>query len=370
GSYLSTSHCWTSQQCHPPLFASGFGFSRIDRMAWLSYRNCYRQVPSWLRPGRTLPNLAGSIVGLLVWSFAGVCAAEPSQAPKSTSSSNPVDGRRAYGYLKAICALGPRPSGSRGMRDQRSLVVKHFEKVGGEVDLQRFRAPDPRGGPAVAMANVICQWHPRRAKRIVLCAHYDTRPLPDRDPNPIRRRRGVFLGANDGASGVALLMELAHHMPHLDSRYGVDFVLFDGEEFVYDESDPYFLGSQWFARRYVRDPPSHRYRWGLLFDMVADADLQLFQERHSMEWPDTRPLVLDIWATAQRLGIREFIGRRKYSVRDDHLQLRNIAKIPTCDIIDFDYDYWHTEGDAPNKCSATSLAKVGRVVLEWLRTVR
>jgi len=256
------------------------------------------------------------------------------------------------------------------MRSQRSLVTRHFEKLGGQVHLQRFRAPDPRRGPPVAMANVVCQWHPHRDTRIVLCTHYDTRPLPDRDPNPLRRRHGVFLGANDGASGVALLMELAHQMPDLDSRYGVDFVFFDGEEFVYRDADPYFLGSRWFARRYVRKPPSYRYRWGVLFDMVADADLQLFQERHGMEWPDTRPLVLGIWNTAARLGVGEFIPRRKYNIRDDHLQLHNIAKIPTCDIIDFDYAYWHTEGDAPNKCSASSLAKVGRVVLEWLRTVR
>ncbi len=220
------------------------------------------------------------------------------------------------------------------------------------------------------MANVICQWDGDAKERILLATHYDTRPLPDRDPNPWRRRSGTFIGANDGASGVALLMELAHWLPQIECRYGIDFVLLDGEEFVFDDRHPYFLGSQWFAQQYIKRPPPYRYRWGVLLDMVGDANLQIYQERYSMNWPDTRPLVLDLWAAARRIGVDEFIDRRGQAVRDDHLKLRNIAKIPTCNIIDFDYPYWHTEGDTPDKCSAQSLAKVGRVVSEWLRTVQ
>lgn len=326
-----------------------------------------RFVRRWSPVDLVRPVVVGALIGGMV-AAAAVARAAPADA--AAPSSGPIDGRRAYGYLKALCALGPRPSGSAGMGKQRALVVRHFERLGGQVHLQRFRAPDPRGGAAVSMANIVCHWHPNRQQRILLCAHYDTRPRPDRDPNPVRRRHGVFVGANDGASGVALLMELAHHLPDLDSPYGVDLVLFDGEEYVFDEADPYFLGSQWFASRYARKPPPYQYRWGILLDMVGDADLQLFQERHSVEWSDTRPLVLELWATAQRLGIREFIPRRKFRIRDDHLHLHNIAKIPTCDIIDFDYPYWHTEADTPNKCSARSLAKVGRVVWEWLTTVR
>lgn len=286
-------------------------------------------------------------------------------------AKNPFQGPRAYRYMKQLCALGPRQSGSPAMRAQQELLTNHFERLGGKIYFQRFRSRHPQMGLLVPMANLICQWHPKRAKRILLCAHYDTRPLPDRDRDPEKRRNGTFLGANDGASGVALLMELAHLIPQLNSMYGIDFVLFDGEEFVYRDTDPYFLGSEWFARRYVDNPPNYRYVWGVLLDMVGDADLQLYQERHSMSWPDTRPLVLDIWATAQRLGVEEFIPRRKYDVRDDHLRLHNIAKIPTCNIIDFEYGpghrYWHTEADTPDKCSASSLAKVGWVVHEWLK---
>ena len=95
-----------------------------------------------------------------------------------------------------------------------------------------------------------------------------------------------------------------------------------------------------------------------------------------MRWKDTRPLVTDIWKTAKRLGVDEFIDRTKHEVRDDHLALRNIGKIPTCDIIDFDYpnskaaSYWHTEEDTPDKCSALSLAKVGWVLREWIKQAK
>lgn len=259
-------------------------------------------------------------------------------------------------------------SGSPGMKAQQEMLRKHFEELGGKVSLQRFRAPNPLEGPPVEMANLIVEWHPERKERILLCAHYDTRPLPDRDPDPVRRREGVFLGANDGASGVAVLMELAHLIAELEGPVGVDFALFDGEELVYVEGrDPYCFGSTWFAQQYVQNPPSHRYRWGVLLDMVGDRDLEILQEGNSVAWKDTRPLVKQIWATAGRLGVDEFVARRGVPVNDDHLPLRNIGKIPTCNIIDFDYPAWHTEADTPRRCAPGSLAKVGWVVYEWLK---
>jgi hypothetical protein len=293
-----------------------------------------------------------------------------SEAPaRPRQPTNPLDGSRAYGYLQRICELGPRPSGSDAMHKQQQLLKDHFEKLGGLVTFQRFLAPNPLGGEKVPMANLVVQWHPARKERILLAAHYDTRPLPDQDPDPRQRREGVFIGANDGASGVAILMELAHLMPELGGDVGVDFVLFDGEELVYaDNRDPYFLGSTWFARQYVRQPPDYKYRWGVLLDMVADAKLEVYQEQHSVTWRDTRPLVKEIWATAGRLGVDEFIPRAKYYIRDDHLPLRNIGKIPTCDIIDYDYPYWHTTMDTPQRCAPSSLAKVGWVVYEWLKS--
>jgi len=281
-----------------------------------------------------------------------------------TLESIPFDGAKAYENLKQICALGPRYSGSQGMQAQQKLLADHFQALGGRVSFQEFRVRHPLDGSPVPMANLLVQWHPERKERILLCAHYDTRPYPDRDPlNP----RGTFVGANDGASGVALLMELGRHMAALPGKIGVDFVLFDGEELVFREPGTYFIGSEYFAKDYKANPPSYKYRYAVLLDMVGDADLQIYQERNSMWWRDTRPLVVEIWNKAKQLGVREFVPQKRHEIRDDHLALHNIAKIPACDIIDFDYPHWHTEADAPHQCSALSLAKVGWVMNEWLK---
>jgi hypothetical protein len=277
----------------------------------------------------------------------------------------PFDGARAYTYLKQLCDLGPRPSGSAGMARQQELLAEHFTKLGGRVEFQRFRIRHPRSGAAVPMANMLVHWGRPTAQRILLCAHYDTLPFPLLDR---QNRQGRFVGANDNASGVALLMELAHRMSDLPAPCGVDFLLLDGEEFIFDEQDRYFLGSEYFARDYVANKPDYRYRWAILLDMIGDADLQLYQERNSLWWKDTRPLVEQVWATAARLGVSEFVAKPKHEVRDDHLMLHDVGHIPAIDIIDFDYPAWHTQADTPEQCSPLSLAKVGWVIFEWLNS--
>lgn len=289
-----------------------------------------------------------------------------------TLDTIPVDGRQAYKYLEQICKIGRRPSGSEGMKKQQELLMQHFKQLQANVELQQFDIRHPADGSRVTLANMIVEWHPDRRDRIVLCCHYDTRPYPDQDK---RNPKGKFIGANDGGSGVALLMELGRHMPDLKGPYGVDFVFFDAEEFIFDQDrDKYFLGSEHFARQYVSDPPVHRYRAGVLLDMVGDKHLDFYQEQNSLY--HARGIVDGIWTTAKRLGVREFIPRRGYEIKDDHLALNKTARIPTCDIIDFDYprqrvpSYWHTEADTLDKCSPLSLAKVGWVVLEWLKSVQ
>jgi hypothetical protein len=282
----------------------------------------------------------------------------------------PFNGARAYEYLKQLCAIGPRPSGSPGMAAQQKLLAEHFKKYGGQVEFQRFRIPDTKPGSTatVPIANLIVRWHPESKKRILLAAHYDTLPFPLEDPQD---PRGKFLGANDNASGVAILMELAHEIAKLELNYGVDFVFLDAEEYMYVPNGRFFVGSEYFARQYAAGKLPYRYHWGVLLDMVGDKDLQIYQEGHGLIWKDTRPLVQSIWATAQRLGVREFIAKGKYTVDDDHLMLHDLGGIPCIDIIDYDYGpghrYWHTLADAPEQCSALSLAKVGWVLREWLK---
>jgi glutaminyl-peptide cyclotransferase len=310
-------------------------------------------------------------------------------------SDIPFNGVRAYGYLKQLCDIGPRPSGSPGMATQQAFLTNYFQKLGGRVELQRFHMKHPHEETDVHMANIIVHWGEEKPERILLCAHYDTLPFPLRDEkNP----QGRFVGANDNAAGVAVLMELGNDLANLPCKYGVDFVLFDAEEFVFnDRHDPYFIGSEFFAGEYAKqlpqnnqprssnpenaeatkslelgknNPPAYRYRWAILLDMIGDADLQIFQERGSARWPDTQPLVNEFWAIAAKLGVREFIAKPKYEINDDHIALHEIGRIPCIDVIDFDYPPWHTEGDVPSACSALSMAKVGWVLEEWLKTVK
>ena len=310
--------------------------------------------PSTLFPRHAIEWAAAAILALAT--VGATAAEEPAE----------FSGKRAMAHLEAIARLGPRPSGSPGMEKQRAMLVKYFEGAGGRVVSQAFQIRDRRSGQPVRMENLIVQWHPRRLDRVLLGAHYDTRPFPDRDPiDP----KGIFIGANDGASGVALLMELAGAMPALGGPVGVDFVLFDAEEYVCAPRDPYCLGSNFFARQYAAGGHDHNYRYGVVLDMVADAHLEIWQEEHSVSWPDTLPVVNSLWAVAARLNVRQFVARPKYTVEDDHVPLRMIAKIPTCDVIDFDYPQWHTTQDTPANCSPDSLEAVGRVVLEWLRTL-
>lgn len=308
----------------------------------------------------------GLLGGLAVMYDNPGLAGNPNARTRALSLAQiPFNGERAYQYLQQLCRLGPRPSGSPAMHAQQKLLIEHFQKLGGKVKLQQFRVRHPLDGSEVRMANLMVSWNPDKRERILLCAHYDTRPYPDRDPhNP----QGTFIGANDGGSGVALLMELAHSMAAIEGDLGVDFVLFDAEEFVFnDDADIYFLGSEYFARQYAAKRLDCRYRYAILLDMIGDSDLQIYEERNSVGTRNTRGLVKDIWATAARLGVSEFIPKPRHEVQDDHLPLRNTAGIAAIDIIDFDYPYWHTEADTADKCSALSLAKVGWVIEEWLK---
>jgi len=295
-----------------------------------------------------------AVVGLVWLATTDFAAAVPPPAPA-------FDAARAYGYLQKICRIGPRPSGSRGMSEQQSLLVEHFGRLGAQVAYQSFDAADPLSGEPVRMSNLIVHWNPKATERVLIACHYDTRPFPDRDR---RNPRGVFVGANDGASGVALLMEMGNHMQDLTASRGVDFVLFDGEELVYQNQGPYFLGSTYFAKQYRDEPPSYRYAAGVLVDMIGDKDLDLFPEKTSVRLAPG--VTRSVWATAKSLKVREFRPTPRHEISDDHIPLNEIAHIPTCDVIDFDYPYWHTAMDLPSKCSGESLAKVGRVLLRWL----
>lgn len=315
------------------------------------------------------------VIGVgLVGVFAQWFRSREANAGMLAATPAPIDGARAYKYLNDLCALGPRPAGSAANTKQRALVSKHFEKHGGKVREQPFTESDPKTNERMNMANLIGSWRPERKDRVVLGAHYDTRPFPDEDKNPAKRA-GPFIGANDGASGVALLMEIAHHLDALKTNWGVDLVLFDGEELVYGggqvQNGEYFLGSKEFAKQYavgVEDRSlTYRYAAGFVLDMVGGRHLKIDQEENSLNLAPG--LVREVWAVARQVKAPAFRSRVGLSVLDDHLPLNN-AGIPTIDLIEFPYTYWHTSQDLPEHCSGASLEQVGKVLTAWLTMPR
>ncbi len=194
------------------------------------------------------------------------------------------DAARAMKYLKQLCDLGPRISGSDGMHKQQELLKKHFEKLGAKVSDQRFQANQNSRGTPIEMTNMIISFHPDRQRRVLFCSHYDTRPIADREPNR-RNWNRPFISANDGASGVALLMEMAHHVKDMTLNVGVDFVLFDGEECIFEPGrDQYFFGSKHFAVEYKKSKPKHQYVGGVLLDLMAGKDAVFPWEPNSVYW--------------------------------------------------------------------------------------
>jgi len=327
---------------------------------------------------RKLP--AAALGGLLAL---GVIILALSLRPMSAQSQNPTtkkqadgkkvtakpqtlagfDGDRAYQYLVDQCKIGPRISGTDGNRKLQKMMSEHFSSVGAQVRFQAFAARHPISGDAVEMVNVVASFSPDRPRRVLIGAHFDTRPNPDKEPNP-RNRSKPFLGANDGASGVAVLMELANLMDQLTTTVGVDLVAFDGEELVYDEQGEYFLGSTHFAQQYRRSAGQAKYAAAIVVDMVGDKSLEICPDvEGNTRAPQLRQ---SVWAVAKKLRASGFKENRTYDVRDDHLPLLDVG-IPAIDLIDFNYPHWHLASDLPDKCSPASLAQVGGVLAEWLR---
>ncbi|MBN2356898.1 M28 family peptidase [candidate division KSB1 bacterium] len=221
------------------------------------------------------------------------------------------------------------------------------------------------GQPAhtVTATNIIANFFPQQKKRVLLCAHWDCRHWADQDPDPEKRTMPVP-GANDGASGVAVLLEIAQLLKQHKPPVGIDMVFFDGEDQGTSADDrSYAKGSAVFAKQLL---PSYRPLFGILLDLIGDSDLQIFQEMYSIEY--ARPIVDQVWQTAEKLGIDAFVPKPGYAVFDDHVPLLERG-IPCIDIIDFDYPYWHTVSDTPDKCSPESLEKVGKVVLHVIYTL-
>src|SRR3990172_175378 len=267
------------------------------------------------------------------------------------------DRENAYRFLVKQCDFGPRVPGSDGHRQCKEYLLQTLRLYADEVTTQDFMFSFSPPQTTTTATNIIANFQPDMGKRILLCAHWDTRPWADADPDPANRDQPV-LGANDGASGVAVLLEIARILKQAKPAIGVDILFFDAEDAGrHDKERSFAQGSATFARAMDR---AYRPQYGILLDMIGDADLTIRKEANSVHYA---PQVVEmVWNKAAELGISSFTPDIGYAVFDDHIPLLEVG-IPCIDIIDFDYPYWHTLRDTPDKCSAESLGQVGRVLL-------
>lgn len=271
------------------------------------------------------------------------------------------NGDRAFDYLKKQVAFGPRNPGSAGHKACLAYLTNELRALTDSVRLQRFDYQNIRNKERFTLTNVIASFKPDQKKRIFLAAHWDTRPRADYDTKANRNK--PIPGANDGASGVAVLLEIAQQLKLNPPVIGVDLILFDGEDYGEEgHLEDYFLGSRYFARHAGGYHPD----FGILLDMVGDANLSIPKEGYSQKY---LPGVVDkVWTIAENLGFTEFENKVGSYISDDHIELIKQG-IPCIDIIDFSYpapgqNYWHTLQDTPDKCSAQSLETVGQVMME------
>jgi len=269
-------------------------------------------------------------------------------------------GESAFNYLEKQCDFGARVPGTEAHAQCRDYLYAELNKYADRVVKQNFRFPLRAGGQPVTMTNIIANFNSENQQRILLLAHWDTRPWADQDPDSRNWDKPV-LGANDGASGVAVLLEIARLIHQNPPEYGVDILFVDGEDYgEYGDNDSWAIGSREFARR---KNPSYKPMYGILLDLIGDSDQQIYIEANSYRY--ARGIVDKVWNKAQELGIYEFIPEVKFDVMDDHVRLLEVG-IPCINIIDFEYEYWHTVEDTPDKCSPRSLSNVGRVVMDIL----
>ena len=335
-----------------------------------------------------------------------LCAcASRKQTTEDTSSLQPLgpafNADSAYAFCEAQCAFGPRVMNSAAHDQCEQWIVSKFQSYGLSVTTQKTTLKGYDGTPLHA-TNIVASYRPELTERILLCAHWDSRPWADNDPDPANHRTPV-LAANDGASGVAVMLEIARLLSlqftddslqmitsaadtstvnrkpsTVNNNLGVDFVCFDAEDWgvpqwsdATDTGDSWALGAQyWAAHPHVE---GYKARFGILLDMVGGEGAQFYQEGMSMQYASA--VVTKVWRAAQVVGFGSLFPMQKGSnITDDHLPVNTVAHIPCIDIIPYYPDCaqssfgptWHTVSDDMSHISRNTLQAVGQTIIQVL----
>ena len=283
----------------------------------------------------------------------------------------------AFAFCQQQCNFGPRTMNSRAHDLCEQWIIDKFQSYGMTVTPQKadLKAYD---GTILKSTNIIASYKPELADRILLCAHWDSRPWADNDPDEANHRQPV-MAANDGASGVAVMLEVARQVQQADSaRVGVDFICFDAEDYGFpqwaegdDPGDTWALGAQYWAANPHQQ--GYKARFGILLDMVGGQGARFYQEQMSLHY--ARSVVDKVWRAASVVGFGSVFPREVGAgVTDDHLPVNTIAKIPCIDIIPYYPDCeassfgptWHTVSDDMAHIDRATLQAVGQTIIQVL----
>lgn len=271
------------------------------------------------------------------------------------------NGQTAFTYVERQMAFGPRIPNTAGHKQTGDWLLAELRARADTVIVQEINHVTSKG-VRLSLRNFFAQFRPTATDRILFVAHWDTRPFAEKSQN-LGQQRMPVPGANDGASGVAVLLGVADALKKTPPTVGVDLLFVDGEDYgSFEDSTETLIGSRFFA---AHRPPGYTSLFAVVFDMVGDKDLQIPQEGYSM---DGAPEVVQrVWRTAEDLGYAGvFVTRAGLSLTDDHVPLQRVG-IRAIDVIDFDFPYHHTTEDTIDKVSAASLQIVGDVAVALIR---
>ena len=287
----------------------------------------------------------------------------------------------AYAFCQQQCDFGPRTMNSEAHEQCGQWIVEKFQSFGMQVTEQRATLKGFDGTPLLSN-NIIARYQPALTDRVMLCAHWDSRPWADNDPDEANHTKPV-MAANDGASGVAVMLEVARLLQADTCRLpvGVDFVCFDAEDWGSDDvSDSWALGAQYWARQFtVHSPQStvenSTIRYGILLDMVGGQGAHFYQEGYSLYYAEN--VVKRVWNAASVAGFSSYFPMEEGStITDDHGPVNEIAQIPCIDIIPYDPGCtqsgfgptWHTVNDDMQHIDRGTLKAVGQTLVQVLWT--
>lgn len=272
----------------------------------------------------------------------------------------------AYAYIQKQVDFGPRVPGTEEHLACANWLEQKLKDFGAKTYRQTATVT-AFDGTQLPMYNIIGAYNPDAKDRLLLCAHWDTRPFADQDTERVDE---PILGANDGGSGVGVLLELARIFNKNNPKKGIDIIFFDVEDYGKGAAETYCLGSQYWAKN--PHIPNYTANAGILLDMVGAGDVIFHQEGYSVQY--AKFLVDDIWYAANKAGFSSYFSFRKVQpITDDHLFINKIAKIPTIDIIQYDQNtskgfgnFWHTHDDDMDIIDKNTLRAVGQTVLTYI----